>query len=391
MVCSLEELHILSKGEIIMDDFLLSYLEIKITEHCNLNCSVCCDFGNIAEADEYGVETYEKDMKRLVQLGVKIKKIRLLGGEPLLSKHVATYIKLTRTYQPEADIHLVTNGMLLRKMPQDFFEIVRGNDITVQISNYPEEKNQPYIAEGRQRLEDEGVVNFEYKPVCFEIDYTFEDNLEDVEKIFKRCNLIYNSTNLYRGRIYKCPRPISLRHYDKKYGTALSDMSDGIDLFEQGMTSTIIEQRLEEPIRSCRYCTLYRGYVEWGQSAPNPNYWINTPDNDLLIDNYEPGSRKMYDALNKFEYLIIENIEGNLSFRKIQMGEIMDYPDHSFNLWLIDKYSIERFHFFKRLIKRLNRNITGYIMDNEDFLCWLDEQEQQSLIDKKRLGIFRNR
>lgn len=80
MVCSLEELHILSKGEIIMDDFLLSYLEIKITEHCNLNCSVCCDFGNIAEADEYGVETYEKDMKRLVQLGVKIKKIRLLGG-----------------------------------------------------------------------------------------------------------------------------------------------------------------------------------------------------------------------------------------------------------------------------------------------------------------------
>lgn len=78
----------------------------------------------------------------MAALGIRVKKLRLLGGEPLLSKQINDYIDLTRRYQPEADLHLVTNGILLWRIPDEFFETVRRNRITVQISNYPKEKNQ---------------------------------------------------------------------------------------------------------------------------------------------------------------------------------------------------------------------------------------------------------
>jgi organic radical activating enzyme len=357
-------------------------MEIKITEHCNLRCSVCCDFGNIAEPEEYGLETFESDMAQLAALGIRVKKLRLLGGEPLLSKQINNYIDLTRRYQPEADLHLVTNGILLWRMPDDFFETARRNRITVQISNYPEEKNQPLIAKSKARLEAEAVNQIEYKPVCFEIDYIFDQVDADIEKIFKRCSLIYNSVNLYRGRIYKCPRPINLRHYDKLYGTSASDLSDGIDLFDPGLTPSLVAQRLDQPIRTCRYCTLYRGYVEWGQAAPDPASWINRPDNRLLIENYDPKSEILHRALDKFEYLIIEHHKDELSCRIIQMGSILEDCGHTFLLWLIDKYSIERFHFFKRVLQKLGKPIAGYIIDNPDFMCWLDEEEQGHVVDK---------
>ena len=358
-----------------MVELFLNYLEIKLTEHCNLRCTTCCDFGNIAMEEEYGVETYIRDMKRLNELNIKIKKIRLLGGEPLLSKDINFYIASTRKYYKDAYIHLVTNGVLLEKMPDSFFRTISDYNVVVQISNYPEPNNQPYIERGKILLKENEINYFEYKPVCFETDYIFENNNEDVEKVFKRCNLIYDSTNLYRGRLYKCPRPISLRHYDKKYGTQLGDMTDGIDLFQKDINTSKIKELLNKPIRTCQYCTLYRGYVEWNQGSSNKNYWLNIPENDKLIDNYDKDSADIFRALERFEYLVIDATEGNRSLKKIKMSQLVNYSNYVFKLWLLDKHCIERFHFIKRILLKFGLMIEEYIVDNVDLRFWIDEEE----------------
>lgn len=99
-----------------MKQYMLEYLETKITEHCNLRCSLCCNFGNIAKEEEYGLASYEMDFRRIKELGIQVKRIRLLGGESLLSKEICDYIRITRQYYSEAENHFVTNGILLKDM-----------------------------------------------------------------------------------------------------------------------------------------------------------------------------------------------------------------------------------------------------------------------------------
>ena len=63
---------------------VLDYLEIHLTNHCNLNCACCCHFAPIAEQYFMPVDVFKCDIERLRFLsGGNIRRIRLMGGEPL--------------------------------------------------------------------------------------------------------------------------------------------------------------------------------------------------------------------------------------------------------------------------------------------------------------------
>lgn len=97
------------------------------------------------------------------------------------------------------------------------------------------------MIKARLESEAEAVNHVEHKP----IDYIFCQTDVDIENSFKRCSLLYNSVDLYRGRLYKYPRPINLRNYDKLYGTSASDLSDGwLNEEEQGhvVDNSIVKQ-----------------------------------------------------------------------------------------------------------------------------------------------------
>lgn len=61
---------------------ILDYLEIEISEFCNLNCRGCCDFSNLAtEKRIYPFNEYEKDMHRLHELFGGIEKFGKYDGK----------------------------------------------------------------------------------------------------------------------------------------------------------------------------------------------------------------------------------------------------------------------------------------------------------------------
>jgi ABC-2 type transport system ATP-binding protein len=70
------------------------------------------------------LEQYTKDIRTLSKK-LAIRTIRLMGGEPLLHPRVNDFMRVTREAYPHSKIFIVTNGLLLLKMLNDFWETLR--------------------------------------------------------------------------------------------------------------------------------------------------------------------------------------------------------------------------------------------------------------------------
>ena len=117
---------------------VLDYVESEIAEYCNLNCKGCSDFCNLCTQKRYyALEEFKKDYERLAQLFSEVKKIRLMGGEPLLNPRLTDYVIVCREIFPDADIRIVTNGLLIPRLSDIQLKTIKENHVKFDISNYP--------------------------------------------------------------------------------------------------------------------------------------------------------------------------------------------------------------------------------------------------------------
>ncbi|MDR1029624.1 MAG: radical SAM protein, partial [Treponema sp.] len=111
---------------------------VYAVQHCNLNCKCCTAFSPIAEERFLNMESYKTDMARLAELsGGRLSSFYITGGEPLLHPQITDIFSVARRYFPETEIYFMTNGLLLLKMPETFWENLRQNNITINVSRYP--------------------------------------------------------------------------------------------------------------------------------------------------------------------------------------------------------------------------------------------------------------
>ena len=75
-----------------------------------------------------------------------------MGGEPLLHPQVNDFMRITREAYPHSKIFIVTNGLLLLKMPNDFWETLRQYRIRIHWSKYPPFKDK--FSEIEQRIKE---------------------------------------------------------------------------------------------------------------------------------------------------------------------------------------------------------------------------------------------
>lgn len=64
---------------------IISHLVIPLVSNCNLNCKYCDAYAPLCKEDTYknSNESIISDIKKIQELGLKIKEISLEGGEPL--------------------------------------------------------------------------------------------------------------------------------------------------------------------------------------------------------------------------------------------------------------------------------------------------------------------
>ena len=113
-------------------------IDIGIVSHCNLNCKGCNHFSPIIPEEFITLEEFARDIRRLAEiLSTKIRKIGLLGGEPLLHPQIADLVRLSREAFPHPEIEIMTNGLLLGKQSEEFWASCRECGVSIEITKYP--------------------------------------------------------------------------------------------------------------------------------------------------------------------------------------------------------------------------------------------------------------
>lgn len=231
----------------------LKYLEIAITEVCNLNCKACSHFSPLANAgDRVTPEKFRADIRRMKELFPVIFTIRLLGGEPLMHDDWAEMAHYVRRLYPKSHVTIVTNGLLIPQISVEKLDLIAQDNIEFDISLY-----KPTAA-FRDTIEGvcaaHGIKRRYTDPIeTFRVRFDPAGN-HDVAISYRDCVIGKACTYLYNGMLSGCPAPNTIHLYNRSFGTSISGKEDLIDIHNTTMSAQEILKKLRTELTVCRYC-----------------------------------------------------------------------------------------------------------------------------------------
>lgn len=244
----------------------LAQIETHVCDMCNLNCRSCNHFAPLAEKNSYASkEKYEKALKLLARKldgGGQLLRILLLGGEPLIDTNLlCDFILISKKIFPDTDVHIYTNGLLLPKVDQYFWDICERYDITINITMYP-----PTVD-----IKEDLVEILEQHSCVYSMSDPVDSFIKRISSDVKKAGStdVYNpscgawSCHFLRDeRLYKCPDGAMVELFDKKYGTNLKTQNY-IDLSKDDISGWDMIDKLQEPIDMCQICGIETETVPW--------------------------------------------------------------------------------------------------------------------------------
>jgi organic radical activating enzyme len=256
----------------------LNYLVLNILDHCNLDCKGCDHFSSIAPERFIDLDVVEKDLSRMNDLfHGAVSRIGVMGGEPLLHPQLLKILQLTRYYFPDTIIQLVTNGILLLKQEDRFWQICREQNIQIINTKYPINLNFEAM---KEKAALEGVMFEHYGKTGETIKTLYKMTLDlngqqDARKSFLHCSMANNCNLLMEGKIYPCTIAPNIHIFNDKFGKNLKlEAEDYIDIYKAGSKQEVLEF-LSKPIPFCRYCNVnLRNYgYPWERSRQEISEW----------------------------------------------------------------------------------------------------------------------
>jgi len=254
----------------------LRNFEVHIVEHCNLGCQCCNHYSSIAEESFLDLETFEKDFTRMASLtNSHVEFINLLGGEPLLHPRLIEFFPIARRLFPRTRIQLITNGILLSKQSDKFWEACRQYGITICITNYPIDINRDLIEE---KVECYGI-DLVYWDAHLPRKITWYEPLDLLGKQnpktnFLKCGGGNNCIFLREGKLFTCVVPPNVHHFNKffRQNVEVCD-EDFIDIYKVNNIDEIL-RFLAQPIPFCRYCNVdNRKHIRWQTTKKKIEEW----------------------------------------------------------------------------------------------------------------------
>ncbi len=249
----------------------LTHLDMHILDYCNIRCKTCAHFSTLAPkgAGFLGKERFRENLKQLQGKIPDIRDIAILGGEPLLHPELGEMLRIAREYFPYATIALVSNGVLLDKMKEDWIQALQDTNTVVGVSLYP-----PFFKKIDEMIGFFCKNNLRYQIMRVE---TFEKRLFekpwlDGKETNKRCG---HDMCLRDNRIGRCVMALFTDYFNAAYNEHLP-LDVGIDIYgpETGLE---IVKKLQDPTELCNYCcSRDHVYEKWEPMKGNgsPDDWM---------------------------------------------------------------------------------------------------------------------
>lgn len=257
----------------------LDYFETELSETCNLNCRGCCDFCNLLSGKRfYDFEQYISDLGRLKALFWGVAEIRLMGGEPLLNPRLPEYVQAAREAFPDADLRIVSNGLLIPGLSKETLRCIREADCSFDISNYP-----PTRKKKKEIVRTLTAAGISYD-FSFPMDFFFRNlRVSPADSpapafencIFSHCHMLGN------GRLAPCSYAYCAYRFNERFGADYPE-TDWVDLYNDTPDGWELLRRFSAPHEFCRYCGSGIAPIRWKGNCrgeePKPFDWQIPPN-----------------------------------------------------------------------------------------------------------------
>ena len=244
-----------------LDDFItrkfakgtyLSQVEFHLVDHCNLNCAHCDHFTPLAKEYFADIEDIVNDFKKLKKIFDNIGKIYIVGGEPLLHPDLLKIFSPLRTLYPKSEIIIITNGILLDKQKDEFWEKLKEYDIALSMTHYP--LNIDYLGY-IEKCKNLGIKAYYFslnrdKMQKMDLDIKGSRNKKRafLKCTRKKCHFLRD------GKLYVCTPAPNIRFLNEYFNLNFKlDKTDYIDL-EKIKSASKINKLFKRPIEFCKYC-----------------------------------------------------------------------------------------------------------------------------------------
>ncbi len=256
----------------------LSFFAVHLVEHCNLNCKGCDHCVPLAKTGFTDINIFEKDIKRMSELFNRVKVIGLMGGEPLLHRGLSEFLRITRSIFTESHIVIFTNGILLEKQSQEFWETCKENKIIINLTKYPIDLDFKKIEE----LAKEKGVKIDFSSGTNAVMATFHKQVFDIEGkqnieySFSNCkNRLQGCYFLREGNFYPCTVAPNSKNFSEYFNINMEiTEKDSIDIYKAKSGKEILDF-ISKPIPFCKYCDIDKRTINnpWELSKKDISEW----------------------------------------------------------------------------------------------------------------------
>ncbi len=270
-------------------------VELNIALHCNLSCEGCSHASPLLAPEIMAPEQVERDLSLLAS-ALHARQVKLIGGEPLLNPRIVEIMDVVRASGVADRIKVVTNGLLLGRMPRAFWQKA---DI-VLASRYPSRSiSQAQEEEHTARAARWGHAFHVLPEPPFRQPWTERPHREPalVARIYASCRMAHRFSchTVHQGRFYKCPLALFIPQALSRLGLGeVGAARDGLALSNKPDFARRLHAYLmdPQPLPICRHCL---GSV----GRPMPHRQLS------LAERRQPGPRGLHaEELLDLEHLL---------------------------------------------------------------------------------------
>ncbi len=216
------------------------HLDLNVAESCNFTCTSCSHAAPVNARYMMLPEELGRDLAAIKPF-MHFNRLQMVGGEPTLHPNLPEMMRVARASGVGDEISVITNGSLLRRMPNDFWRELN----TLQLSIYP--RLDPDIPEFAKYKCEEFKRAFHFT--------VFTDFYQQIRKEpndgqhFHSCHWRNDCWTLHRGYFYFCPQslffPKSILGHESIDGLPVGDLT------EEKLDAFLTRK---EPLETCKIC-----------------------------------------------------------------------------------------------------------------------------------------
>ncbi len=229
----------------------LKQFDVNVVDHCNMKCKGCLRYSNLV--DEPFFADYDrmiKDWERISELFWGVERVKIMGGEPMLSPDLCDYVCEARRLFPDADIMVTTNALLINDSCQRLYQTMIENGVFFDVSLYkPVEDNIERLLEVLDRSGVWYELNYSkgnfYKIRSATPDY-------DPDEMYESCQA-KNCHHLREGKLSVCSAPQYAHYMNERFGVNMPTEDGVFDIYDD-VDPWELDSKLSRSFESCRYC-----------------------------------------------------------------------------------------------------------------------------------------